>query len=69
MVRASLQAIGLGAIMTAMLLCDSVVVKTAGKRRAGKLHAAFDEGDPGVTLVSTLPEKFKVYDLSTELTG
>ena len=41
--------------MTAMLLCDSNVVKTAGKRSAGKLHAAFDEGDQGVTLVSTLP--------------
>ena len=47
MVRASLQAIGLGATMTAMLPCDSIVVKTTGKRSAGKLHAAFDEGDQG----------------------
>jgi len=42
--------------MTAMLYCDSMVVKATGKRSAGKLHAAFEEGDQGVTLVSTLPE-------------
>ena len=47
MVCTSLQAIGLGATMMAMLLCDSVAVKAAGKRSAGKLHAAFEEGDQG----------------------
>jgi len=50
-----LPAIGFGATMTAMLYCDSMVVKATGKRSAGKLHAAFDEGDQGVTLVPTLP--------------
>jgi len=40
--------------MMAMLCCDSVVGKTAGKRSAGKPHAAFDEGGQGVTLASTL---------------
>ncbi len=47
MVRASTQAIRLDAIMTVMLLCDSVVVKTTRERSAGKPHAAFDEGDLG----------------------
>ena len=47
MVRASLQAIGLGATMKAILPCDNNDVKTTGRRSAGKLHAAFDEGDQG----------------------
>ena len=57
MVCASLQATWLGATMIAMLYCDSFVVKTIGKRSAGKPHAAFDEGGQGVTLASTLPDK------------
>ena len=57
MVQASLPAIGFGATVTAMLLCDSVAVKAAGKRSAGKPHAAFDEGGPRETLVPTLLDK------------
>ena len=33
--------------MTAGLYCDSNNVKITGKRSAGNLHAAFDEGDQG----------------------
>jgi len=39
----SVQAAWLGAAMTAGLPGDSSDVKAAGKRRAGKPHAAFDE--------------------------
>ncbi len=33
--------------MTAKLPCDSLAAKATGKRSAGNLHAAFDEGDQG----------------------
>jgi len=47
MVCTFIQATGSGAIVIAILYCDSLRMKISGKRSAGNPHAAFEEGGQG----------------------